>query len=120
MKKEQQMVANFVKDRPILEENNQDPNRMANLLLEEVREAMEVLDDPVELGRELADIVFFTLSIANMKGIDMEEEFCEKVAYNLARYNAIYFQEGDYDEARARVKREERDFVKRDFYGIDA
>jgi NTP pyrophosphatase (non-canonical NTP hydrolase) len=97
-------------------ENNSDPNRMAQLLTEEVSEVLEVLDNPEKLAQELSDVVWFCITIAELNGIDLSETFREKAAFFHVRYQAQYFQEGDYDEARARVKREEPERY-REFYG---
>lgn len=118
MKELQKMVAGWVEDRPILKVNNQDNKVMGNLILGEVQEALEVIDDPVKLGRELADVVFMVMSLANMKGIDLEDELREKTALNIVRYQAHMFQEGDYDEARRQVKANEKPIIE-EFYGID-
>lgn len=90
---------------------------MGNLILGEVQEALEVIDDPVKLGRELADVVFIVMSLANMKGIDLEDELREKTALNTIRYTADLFQEGDYTEARKIVKANEKPIID-EFYSI--
>lgn len=99
-------------------ENNKNPQRMMELLRSEVEELAEVIDDPEHAKGELVDVIFFSLTIAELMGLDMDKEFRDKHAYNLCRYVAGYFQDGDYEEARKRVKREEYEFVKRDFYSI--
>ena len=116
MENEQRIVRNFLLDRPTMAQNNADPQRMAQLLTEEVQEALEVLDDPEKLGAELVDCIWFIMTIAELKNINLADEFGTKAAFNLVRYQAQYFQEGDYDEARARVKREEPERY-REFYG---
>lgn len=118
MRKEQQMVADFTADRPIMLANNSDLSKMAELLQSEVLEALEVLEDKEKLGRELADVVFIVMSLANMKSIDLEDEIREKTALNIVRYQAHMFQEGDYDEARRQVKANEKPIIE-EFYGID-
>lgn len=115
MQKEQEMVRNFVSDRPTLAENNNNPKRMAELLQEEVNEVIEVLDNPEMLRSELVDVVWFVLTIANLNDIDLEEAFKEKAALNHLRYQAHLFQDGDYYEARAKVKADEPE-VLREFY----
>lgn len=117
MEKEQQIVRNWALDRPTMAQNNLDPQRMKNLLTQEVEEAFEVLDDPEALAHELVDVVWMVLSIANMKDIDLTEEFREKAALNLVRYQAKFFQEGNYDEARAHVKATEGPIIE-EFYAI--
>ena len=41
-----EIVSNFLLDRKTMLENNSDPQRMYELLLEELKEVFEVLDDP--------------------------------------------------------------------------
>ena len=115
----QKMVHNWIEDRPTMKANNQDKSRMMELLRLEVEELAEVIHDPEEVKGELIDVIFFAMTIADMMGIDVDAEFRDKHAFNLCRYAAGYFQDGDYDEARKRVKREEKEFVKRDFYSIE-
>lgn len=112
------MVMNFTTDRPTLLKNNQDSARMMQLLNQEVIEAEEVIHDPVELGRELVDILWFVMSIANINGIDLDKEFREKAAFTTSRYVASEFQDGDYYEARARIKAEEKREWGKTFYSI--
>lgn len=95
------MVENFIEDRPTLKANNT-PQRIVQLLKEEVDELSEAINgEPREnWGRELADVLFFTLTLSSQLGIDLEEEFAEKSARNVCKYPKEYFQDGDYDEAR--------------------
>jgi len=109
------MVCDFIDDRPTLKENNT-LERVFFLLSLELDEVREILNDKELIGSELADIIFFCLTLASIHGIDMEAEFREKVAFDHLRYQAHMFQEGDYDEARKQVKaNEERTY--REFYG---
>jgi len=118
MENEQRIVRNFLLDRPTMAQNNNDHQRMAQLLTEEVNEVLEVLDNPEKLASELVDCIWFIMTIAEIKGINLEDEFKTKSAFNLVRYQSKYFQEGDYDEARARVKREEPERY-REFGSVD-
>lgn len=56
-----------------------------DLLKKEVIEAEEVIDDPEKLPAELADIAIFVMSLARMKGIDLEKEILQKIEYNKNR-----------------------------------
>ena len=103
MKELQKMTEDFLSDRPKMAENNT-LARVFFLLIQEVDEVGEVIDDPKLIGGELADVIFFALTIANLHGIDMDEAFRGKVAFNHGRYQARYFQDGDYEEARYYVK----------------
>jgi NTP pyrophosphatase (non-canonical NTP hydrolase) len=114
MKEYQQMLMDFTKDRPIMAENNTQ-YRLFQLLKSEVIEAEE--SDDEHLASELADILIFTLSIANLHGYDMDAEVREKIALNMVRYQARYFQEGDYEESRKLVKSLEGPILE-EFYSI--
>jgi hypothetical protein len=56
---------------------------------------------------EVADLVIFTITLANQMGLDVDEIVRTKIAYNHARYPAKDFQKGDYNEARLRGKQTE-------------
>ena len=114
----QSILADFSSDRPTLQENNT-KERLLGLLSGEVAEAMENGLDRVEFGRELADIIIFALSLANLEGINMDEEVREKIAFNHTRYTADKFQSGEYERGRVEAKRDEKAFAKRDFYSIE-
>ena len=63
------------------------------LLVKEVVEAEEVLNDPSKLGKELADIVIFAMSIARIVKVDLEQEIVDKVEYIKTRtYKAGTFR----------------------------
>ncbi len=47
----------------------------------------------------------------------MDEEIREKIAVNTIRYQARYFQDGDYEEARKYVKSIEKPILE-EFYNI--
>ena len=117
MKELQKMVGDWLADRPTMYENNQDPQRLIELLEGEVVEVAEVMDQPEKLGRELADVAWFLMTVANLKGIDLEAEVREKAAVNSLRYSANLFQEGDYEEARKQVKANEKPIID-EFYSI--
>lgn len=105
----QRMVDNYKVDRPVM--NRQDTfERLVFLLREEVD---EFTSEPS--GQELADIIFCSLALANDLGLDIEKEVREKMAYNMLRYVAEDFQQGEYSEARRRSKAREKE-VKPMFY----
>ena len=114
MKQHQEMVDNFLRDRPKMAENNT-LARVFFLLTQEVDEVGEVIDDPELIGGELADVIFFALTIANLHRIDMDEAFRGKVAFNHGRYQARYFKDGDYEEAHHYVKTVTEPETKKDF-----
>ena len=107
----QQMLRDFQNDRPTMKEANNLPF-LLRLLRQEVDEFEE---SPT--GDEMADILIFSLTIANLMGIDADAEVREKIAFNLTRYQARYFQGGNYEESRQKVKEEEKTW-KGDFYSI--
>ena len=118
MREIQKMIGDFIEDRPIMQENNRIPGRIIQLLLNEVNEFVEVAGTDKQ-NEELADIVFFVCSIANIYGIDLEKEVREKTAVNHMRYPAVEFQEGDYYEVYSRLKEEGRK-VKEEFYSTES
>lgn len=107
------MLRVFSEARKSLEENNT-PEILAGLLIREAIELQESLEDPKNLAQEIADVIIFAMSIANIYGFDMGEEILTKIAYNTARYQASDF-EGDYESARLRGKARE-EWVKPMFY----
>ena len=114
MKELQKIVSDFVDDRPTLKENNT-LERVFFLLSQEMDEVGEDLHNGETIGSELADLIFFILTLANIHGIDMEAEFREKTAWNHIRYQAHLFQDGDYEDARKEAKENERKY-KNEFY----
>lgn len=98
----QQMVGDFLADRPVMAANNSDPEKVFNLLEGEVAEARAEINDPEKMATELADILFFTLTIANHYGIDVAGAMKEKTARNHLKYPPKLFSNGrTYDQARA-------------------
>lgn len=69
-----------------------DLNHEFNLLEKEVIEAKEVLDNPDEFVKELADIVIFAMSLARITGTDLEKAITTKVEFNKNRT----YKEGTY------------------------
>lgn len=72
----------------------------------------EVVDDPTPeqrelIGSEIADIVMFTICVANAYGLDIAEEVHKKLEKNHERFPAHEFQEGDYHTQYNRVKERE-------------
>lgn len=63
-----------------------DPNYNFNLLYGEVAEAFDAYNKKKEdLGEELADIVIYTLGLAEIFGIDLEKEINHKIIKNAKR-----------------------------------
>jgi NTP pyrophosphatase (non-canonical NTP hydrolase) len=116
-----ELIINWVEDRPTLKANNADPLRIADLLQQEVLELNEelVTGNMEAAAIELADVYWFLVSIANLSGIDIEKEVREKAALNTLRYPAYLFQgEITYEEAlkQARDKKMRRE-LNQEFYG---
>ena len=115
MNKYERLVAmndSWLADRPIMDENNTIP-KLLQLLKAEVDEAIEADDE--ELIPELADIGIFLFSLFRQLDADLYDAMAEKHAYNLLRYDWKLFQDGDYDEARKKVKQREPE-IKKLFY----
>lgn len=106
----------FSEDRKTLAVNNT-PERIIELLQNEAVEAAESLTDTENLPGEIADIVIFALTLANKYGFNMDLEVREKIALNMVRYQARYFQDGDYEEARKYVKSIEKPILE-EFHNI--
>ena len=113
------LVANFCADRPTLAENNQDPENLLKLLREEIDETeAELFNGRDKLGPEMADVLWFLISLAEFYNIDLEQEIREKAARNYLKYPAVAFLGGDYYESREECQEEwRRCGGEDDFYG---
>lgn len=117
----QTMVADFLKDRPVMEENNTF-HAVVELLLGEVDELKDahVNGDNKDIAQEVADVFIFAYTLANILGVDVDAEVREKVAYNITRYTAGNFQDGSYKDARDKSRAWVQDTMWKDqFYKID-
>lgn len=105
MKELQQIMSEWLKDRPVMYRHN-DFHNVVDLLRGEVDELVDAHPngDNQEIEQEVADVFIFALTFANILGVDAETAVREKIAYNNTRYVASEFQVGDYDEARARCR----------------
>lgn len=102
MRAEQEIVQEFMVDRPTMAENNNDPERMVELFLQEVDElVVEIRGGKInKIAQELSDVVWFGLTIANLMGIDLEDAFWAKAIRNQDKYPEHYFNNGmTYEEA---------------------
>ena len=116
----QSMVADWLVDRPIMQTNNTF-HSVVELLRGEVDELVEAHPngDNKDIAQEVADVFIFALTLANILHVDVDAEVKEKMAYNLTRYPAKKFQEGNYTQAREEC----REWVKetgwkKEFYAI--
>lgn len=121
MKELQQLVGDFLADRPAMQSNNTF-HTTVDLLRGEVDELVEAHPngDNKDIAQEVADVFIFALTLANLLGVDVDTEVREKIAYNHTRYNAKTFAELPYAEAR----QTSRDWVKdthwkETFYAIE-
>lgn len=95
------ILDHFQKDRSAFQRTN-----TLEFLIQALRgELEEFARDPS--GQELADLIIYSLNIANALGLDAEEEVRTKIAFNHARFPSYEFQDGDYNEARLRCKKTE-------------
>lgn len=101
MKEIQEMVRNWLEDRPTMKVQNTFEN-VVDLLRGEVDELVDAHPngDNKDIAQEMADVVIFALTLANLLGVDVDSEVREKLAYNQTRYQSKDFQTGDYNEAR--------------------
>lgn len=117
----QTMLADFLKDRPVMEANNTF-QAVVELLLGEVDELKDahVNGDNKDIAQEVADVFIFAYTLANILGVDVDTEVREKIAYNMTRYTAGNFQKGDYKEARDQSRAWVQDTMWKDkFYHDD-
>jgi len=117
MKEIEQMLADFIKDRPVMAEANT-PDFLKNAILNEVIEFIKGYEkNPKsrETEAELADIIIYSITLMQELGIDPELAIREKIGLNIARYPANRFQTGDYQTSRINCKRESKNITE-DFY----
>lgn len=93
MRAEQDLVQEFLIQRPTMLENNANPDRMAQLLQDEVDELKTELiaGDKNKIAQELPDVLWFVLTIAELHGIDLENAFYAKAIRNEEKYPDSYF-----------------------------
>ena len=97
---------NYLKDRPTMEENNSDPQRVFELLMGEIAELNEAILTGHLIAPEMADVAIFLITLASNFDINLEKEIMTKIGRNMAKYPASEFQEGDYTEARLKCQRD--------------
>ena len=102
MRNEQEIVQEFLLKRPVMLENNNDPQIMAELLQLEVDELkVELVEGNInKIAQELPDVMWFLFTIAELHGIDLENAFYAKGIRNSMKYPEELFNNGmTYDEA---------------------
>ena len=89
-----QEMNRFVSSQGWYEEDTPRPQTLVNLAISLSLEAAEVLehfqwssemDDPQDLGEELADVALYLLQIASIAGIDLEQAVLDKLDRNYDR-----------------------------------
>ena len=83
----------FVESKGWYEPDSPRPQEPGNLALALSLESAEVLElfswgkeaTPEELGAELADVALYTLQLASLAGIDLEQAILDKLAVNESR-----------------------------------
>lgn len=119
------MERDWQDDRPSLKRNNNDPERIAKALREEVTELIQAITcfsldagDLKEVAQECADVCKYLLAICIIFNIDLFSEVMEKHAYNMVRFPANAFGvETDYEDAYWGQKHVvKRDKMKEHFY----
>ena len=61
----------------------------------DIAESRQVVDDPEQMhaiGEELADVLAYTLALANALDIDVSEALGQKMVKNAAKYPAVEFR----------------------------
>ncbi len=120
-----QLEANFITDRPIINEHNT-LYRVARLLDGEALELIVAISNfrlnPTEENRkdvlqEVADVGIFALAICRLLEADMVDEMAEKIANNTLRFPLSRCQEGEWTQVYPELKKEtkEKKIVER-FY----
>lgn len=118
-----QAESNWIKDRPVIENNNnlnQTPAMLANEVVE-LHDAMLVYthnptpEQRKQVLQEASDVGLFLMAIFRMLNADMLEEIMEKLSYNSIRYPAAQFQDGDYKQTHRRLKKRQPK-IKKEFY----
>lgn len=117
-------------DRPVMAQNNRDLLQLAVLYEDEHHELLDAwvgyLTDPKEATKEdvlqeSADVVLFITQLIHILGSTLEQTVMDKRAYNISRYTASNFQEGEeYSEGIAAGRQwvKERNW-KSEYYGKD-
>ena len=110
---------NFLDDRPVMRENNQDINLLLSMLVQEVAEIFEEphgMSPEKYMEQELADVAIFAISALDLLTGDAHLAIREKQARNTLKYPAVLFQSGDYEAAKAKSKEQWTAEDNEDFY----
>lgn len=100
----QKMVGDFQRDRPIMQKADS-PKHVIKLARVEMDEAEAEIGKPDRLATELADVMIYMMTLANVYELDLGEAIAEKVGRNILKFPAKNFQEGDYTQKVIQSKR---------------
>lgn len=116
----------FLQDRPSMEKNNKNPERIAESIHEEAGELIDAVwafslsnsrEDLDEIGQEVADVIKYCISLSFIYGFDIYDEVMTKTAYNHTRFAPVNFQQ-DYKKGYADSKAMAKELKMKDvFYG---
>lgn len=120
----EQMLQDFIADRPEMGKNNNEDS-LSTLLASEYREFIQSWhnyksgkESPKQAVAELVDVYIFIRQLIESLGYDFESEVKEKIAANIVRYSASLFSGGiDYQEAVSVAKKYDEDRgIREQFY----
>lgn len=111
-------IANFRKDRPVMDRSNRDDALVFQYLQMEVGELGEVLGDREKMMTEAPDILWFLITLCQNNNIDLFEAIMEKAARNICKYPASELQDGDWDEKRKQLRKDWTPMREAEFYSI--
>lgn len=118
-----QLEANWVEDRPVINNNNTLENT-TRLLQKEAQELMDSVllyllgqTDRKDVLQEASDVGLFLMAVFRLLDADMLAEIREKNAFNSIRYQASQFQQGEYQDIYQRLKESaKRKELREEFY----
>lgn len=116
-----QNISNWQKDRPIIDKANKDINLLLSLLAQEVIELEEEVvgqNRPEWTASEAVDVIFFSLAIIEMMGIDPKEAMKQKLAKNTLKYPAHIWQDGSYQDCKKETLAQYSKQDEIDFYSM--
>lgn len=98
----QHALRKFREDRQVMAEQDSDNMFLYMLLLGEIQELGVALaeEDKIEIPREIADCIIFLLNLSAELGVDVYQSVMKKIARNMRKYPAKYFQ-GDFEYTEA-------------------
>lgn len=111
----QRRVGRFVEERPVMRDHDL-PERVVALMRGEIDELLDEMQwgkrepTPEEIEKvrlELADVVWYCMSLGNLLGFDVEQAVKDKIVINERRFPSHLFQgDGDFETIYQARKRE--------------